>query len=559
MARWDADEIIQAYESSEQDRRSLDGQYDLIERFVMPGRGRFYEDDMGGNNAIDWSAREIYDSTAASDAQMLAANIHGNLTSDSLDWFGITFEQDELNEDQESAEWLEAAASLEKKSIQESNFGREVPELYLDGVGFGTAVLLHDEQPGPNLQWNGHKFASQMMRQCYFEEDFDGNPVSLFLKRTYSPRQLANKFGAQSLPDSVRKKLESPETALLEDEELVRVIYLDVSKKDADVSGILSPSARPYVGRYVLVNGHHFVGEEESWYEFPGYILRWARTAGSKYGFSPAMIALGDILTLQELVQMIRGAEEKTVDPPMKSTRRGIIGDLDQQAAGLTMVRDMDGLAPLLPPGSYRINSGWDDVQDLRRKIDRLFFIDQLQLKESPEMTATEVRVRYELMQRTLGPTLGRIQNDFLDPLVKRSFWMMARKGAFPKMPDKVRKLKGTLKIEYRGPLAKAQKLGEVDGIIRWLGLGADISQMPGAEEIIDVPDYDAAYTHIGDILGVPKKLVRSEVERNKRRKARKAQQQNQEQAAMTESASGTVKNIADAKMKMAQANSGGE
>lgn len=550
MARWDANQVISAYEAAETDRRNLDGQLDLIERYVVPGRGKFYNDD-DSEESVDWSAREIYDSTAHNNAQILAANVHGNLTSDSIEWFGLSFEQDELNEDKEAKEWIEDCEIRERKGLQESNFGLEVLETYLDGVTMGTATLLHDEQEGPPLLWNGNRFASQMMRNCYFDEDWEGRPIAVYIMREYSPRQLAVKFGTDALPEDVRKKLEDPVQANEKTEEIIRCIYLDIDKKNVDISRVLSPAARPFVGVYVHIQSESFVGETEGYYEFPGYVLRWQRTAGSKYGYSPAMIALGDILTLQENIQMIRSANEKIVDPPMKSTRRGIIGDLDIQASGLTMVRDMEGLQPLMPPGAYRINTGWQDVADIRRSIDRIFYIDQLQLKESPEMTATEVRVRYELMQRTLGPTLGRIQHDLLKPLVERTFWMMYRKGAFKPMPESVRKAKGTLKIEFKGPLARAMRLQEVDGIMRWLSIGGELSQIPGAEEIIDVPDYDACYEYIGNVLGVPAKLMRSASVRDKKRKARAQDMMNQKQAAALESASGSAKNMAEAKSKM--------
>lgn len=559
MSLMNESEILQRYESLEQERKPLDGTLSLIERYVMPGRGKFFN-SAETEQEMDWSHRDIYDGTQYNAHQMLVANIHGNLTSDAFKWFDLSFEQDELNKDKEAREWLEDCSNLEYKSIsQESNFGLEAMEFYTDASGFGTGVMLHDEQEGPPLEFNGHRFGAQMMRQCYFEETFDGKPMALYIKRTYSARQLAIKFGADALPAEIKELLENPDRSGTTDIGLVRVIYLDRENKDANVASLLEPSKRPYVGRYVLSDCRKFVGEEERFYEFPGYILRWARTAGSKYGFCPTMVALGDILTLQEMVMMLRTSTEKTVDPPMKSTRRGLLSELDQEGGGLTFVRDMNDLQPLAPPGSYRVDTGWGDINDIRRRIDRMYYIDQLQLKESPEMTATEVRVRYELMQRLLGPTLGRIKTDFLDPLVKRSFWMMFRKGVFKPMPDSVKQLQGRLKIQYLGPLAKAQRMHEVDAIQRWLGMGASFAQIEGAQQVLDVPDYDAAYKHVGQILGVPEHLVRADAEVKKIRAARAQDQENAKQAAALESAAGSVEKIAKAKSMGADMGMGDE
>ena len=87
---------------------------------------------------------------------------------------------------------------------------------------------------------------------------------------------------------------------------------------------------------------------------------------------------------------------------------------------------------------------------------------DQLELNEGPQMTATEVQVRYELMQRLLGPTLGRLQSEFLNPIVERAFYSMLRGNALPPMPEVLQQIGGDLDIEYVGPLARSQKMDEV-------------------------------------------------------------------------------------------------
>jgi len=546
MATLSAKALNIKYEALRSERANLDTQLELIERFVVPGRGRFFQEGQDHEQSINWRDRELYDGTAQNSAIMLAAFTHGNLTSASLDWFNPTFKGKTLKGLKDAKEWLEECGSLQKASLNESNLDLEIQEQYLDSCSMGTGYMMHDELKS-GLDFGGHYFKSQMMRQCYFEEDMDGNPVGFFIKRTYSPTQLAIKFGIESLPADIAQKLENPGISGDNTEDLIYCVYLDIANMNADVSQVLVPERRPYVGRYVLTRGQQFIGDEQRFYEFPAYVLRWARTAGSKYGHSPGIVALGDILTLQEMVRLNRTATEKTVDPPMKTTRRGIIGDLRLSAGGLTMVRDMDGLAPLMPANSYRVENGWRDIQDLRKRIEQYFFIDQLQLKESPQMTATEVRVRYEIMQRMLGPTLGRITSDLLDPLVKRSFWMMYRKKAFPRMPDSVAENKGELVIEYTGPLARAQMMGKVDGITRWLSLTSEMSQVPGMEEITDVPDADKVSNLIARILGVPEEVIRSEGDVKNRRAKRTKDRELAQQLAAAESASTSAKNMAQA------------
>ena len=502
-------DIVQRYEALESERENLDGQYELIERFIMPGKGRFFSEGFDLEESIDWTHREIFDGTAQNAVVSLAANLAGSLTSSASTWFELRFRSDELNDDREASAWLEDCAVRMRAGLNDSNFGLESMEFYQDGVGYGTAYVLHNEKKGEPTVWNGHRFRAEMLRQAYFEEDSDGNVTALFIKRSRTPIQLAIQFGKDTLPMSVREKLDNPGAATTKSEDIIYAIYLDIDRKGQDVSKVSPAGQRPYVGRYVLARDSETLGEEQSFYEFPGYVLRWQRTAGSKYGHGPGMLCLGDVLTLQEMVQMVRNGTEKTVDPPMKTTRRGVIGDIDQQAAGVTNVRDPDDLQPLMPPGAYRVETGWTDIEDLRQRIRQYFFVDQLELKESPQMTATEVTTRYEMMQRLLGPTLGRIQSDFLDPLIERTFFMMFRKGALLPPPESVTGAEDSdLDIEYVGPLARAQKLHSVDAIQRWIA--SLLSMAEAFPDVLDVPDTDEIARFTAGELGVPAKLARS-------------------------------------------------
>ena len=147
-------------------------------------------------------------------------------------------------------------------------------------------------------------------------------------------------------------------------------------------------------------------------------------------------------------------------------------------------------------------------------------------------MTATEVQVRYELMQRLLGPTLGRLQNDFLDPLVSRTFRILMRAGQLPEIPDELRQVGGEMDIEYTGPLARAQRMTEADSMTRWVNNLAPLAQIK--PDILDNVDFDKFATELGETLGVPASNMRSEIEIKRLRKQREqamAKQRMAEQA----------------------------
>ena len=141
-------------------------------------------------------------------------------------------------------------------------------------------------------------------------------------------------------------------------------------------------------------------------------------------------------------------------------------------------------------------------------------------------MTATEVQVRYELMQRLLGPTLGRLQSEFLNPIVERAFYSMLRGNALPPMPEILQEVGGDLDIEYVGPLARSQKMDEVTGIQRAVDGIMQLAQVN--PEVLDIVDVDKAGRTISDRLGAPADMLRGVEQVGELRQSRQQQQQAQ-------------------------------
>ena len=153
----------------------------------------------------------------------------------------------------------------------------------------------------------------------------------------------------------------------------------------------------------------------------------------------------------------------------------------------------------------------WTDTEiaDLRDSVRSYFMADQLELKESPAMTATEVQVRYELMQRLLGPTLGRLQSDFLEPMIQRTFNLLLRGGQLPEMPNSVYSETGEpsrVDVEYLGPLNRAQQIDSVASTERLINAVMMIAELKPT--VVNAFDWDEAAWAVADKLGISPKVV---------------------------------------------------
>ena len=533
--------LINRYERLKGERKNWDHTAELIGRYVMPGRARFFEDGVDWEEAINWRHREKFDDTAVRSAKMLAASLHGNLTSPATKWFEQRYRNDFLRNSKRASAWLEQCSMTQWHAIQDSNFNLECAEFYLDAVGYGTAHLLHHE----NIKWgsfDGFRMATPHAREMYFEEDFYGRPIATYRRRMYTATALIDKFGYDNVPENVQS-VASSSASTQKQFSLIYAIWLAGDKMPVPSSVILPPERRPYQGAYILVESATILGDIEGYYEIPDYALRWQRTAGSKYGHSPAHDCLSDILTLNQLVEIILVGAEKAVDPPILAEERGLVGVIDLAASGLTFVRGIDRIKPFQTGQHFDV--GELQRASLQEAVRQAFFVDQLQLKESPAMTATEVQVRYELMQRLLGPPLTRLAHDFLKPFIERGFYMLLRNGAFEPMPAEVEDSGETVDIEYVGPLSKSQKMHDIQATERWL---VALQQAAGVHpDILDTVEWDELSYMLADRLGVPATLQRDKRDVRRDRRARQEKMQQAENMALAESAANTLQSAGKA------------
>lgn len=509
--------IVQRFTALESERKgSVEQLWDLIERFILPFRGDFYT-TLDEEANVDWHRRDVYDSTAVFAVQSLSATLQGNLTSPATRWFGLKFRQAELNERDEVKEWTEECTKRLFEAFQDSNFNIEMAESYTDLCGFGTTVLT--EEVMDDLEWDGLNFQAIPIREIFFEEDHKKQIRKLYRRLQLTPVQIISQFGEENVPSDIKEKAEKPEGATHR-ETVIFAVYDRPENKDADVFKVLAPKARPFGFKYILKRTAETLGEEGGYYEMPAFVGRWRKVAGSRWGHSPSAVALGDILTLNQLVEATLEAAAKAVDPATLAEQAAIIGDLDLDRGALTVVNDINGIRT--HESGTRFDVSNLTKENLQESIRKAFYQDQLELKESPAMTATEVNVRYEMIQRLMGPTLGRIVNDILDPLIQRTFRIMYRAGQLPELPPDIEV--GELDIEYTGPLPRAQKMETAQAIQQWMmGIAEKAELFPAAMDLVDV---DEAERQIAMLLGVPGKAMRSEEDIAQLREQRAAQEQ---------------------------------
>lgn len=475
--------------------------------YVNPRRGDFATQQFrGSRNRFD----KVFDSTAPLANEHLAAGLHGHLTNATERWFGLRVPG--VFPTQATRDYIQNVISVmfdDAFNSSATNFTTAIHELYLDLGSYGTGVFYIEDRLGKPIQ-----FRTFHLADCYISENADGIVDVLYRKYKLQARQLLQLYKS-SLPSKViDQAMKQP----LQEFTVIHATepneeYVPSSKRSADL---------PIKSCYVLVE-EKLLLEEGGFQEFPYMVPRWSKTAGEVYGRSPAMMCLPDIKMVNEMMKTTIRAAQKATDPPLMVPDDGFMLPLRTIPGGLNYYRSgtNDRIEPLM--SGARPDIGLEFIDSRREHIKRTFHVDWLQLQEGPQMTATEVLQRQEEKMRLMGPMVGRLQTEFLGPLIDRVFNIFSRRNLLPQPPSDLEGI--NLAIDYVSPVARAQKAQTIFNFSRFLE-----QMMPLANikpEMFDNLDADATLRWAHATLDAPTETLVSPDEVEQVR----AQRQQQEQA----------------------------
>ncbi|MDP6569722.1 MAG: portal protein [Candidatus Marinimicrobia bacterium] len=469
---------------------------------------------------------KVYDSTAIRSNDLLASSLQGSLTSNSALWAKIKIAGDDFNSDDAVRGWLDGTSTAMFRAFNDSNYTLEMAEFFLDLTSVHTACVLIEEDTIEKRGFNGLNFRAYPIMDYVFEENHKGIVDTVIRKCTFTGRQAKQKFG-----DKAGKKV--LQAAKKGDEQSFNYLHLVMPIKEYGGGRFGNPGWK-FTDVYISCEDE-VITRKGGYFEFPYVVARWAKASGEKYGRGPTNNALPDIKTLNAAISYMLQAWAKDINPSR----------LVPDSLGFT-IKDVPGTNIPVPErfieaiqkGALTSQARWEVsqhmVSDLRQAIKEAYFTDQLQIQKKAQMTATESAITFDLMQRLLGPVFGKIEKSVFTPMVERVFGIMLRAEAFDEAPPQ---LEGQgLEIEYVGPLARSQRMGEVAAIRKWLEALGLIGQFQPS--VFDVPDFDEIAVDMGRLVGVKEKYINSEDTIIQVRDARQAQiQQDKQQERLMESA----------------------
>jgi hypothetical protein len=274
---------------------------------------------------------------------------------------------------------------------------------------------------------------------------------------------------------------------------------------------------------------------------------RWAVSGGDVYGTSPGMRALGDVKQLQHQQYAKAMAIDYQVDPAKVFPTSAKNSMIDTLPGGISFV---DTSAPQGVKSAFEVHLNLqyllEDIRDIRGRIDSVFYTDLFRMlanDQTGQMTATEVAQRQEEKLLLLGPVLERLHNELLSPMIDITFEAMLDADMIPPPPPELEGM--DLQVEFVSMLAQAQRAIQTKSVDRFvMTLGQIATFKPN---VLDKFDEDYWAETYADSLGVDPKLIVGDGKVALVRKQREAQQQAAQTAAVAESATKSVGNLAGA------------
>lgn len=505
-----------------------------------PIRGQGFYGETEDINSVQNKRARLYDATSTDASNTLASGIQSGMTPANSQWFGLQT----WNQSDDEKKWFSDSATKLWEAIHASNFDAVSLECCQDITAAGWFVLFIDEAKNDDGSVDGLHFQQFPISECYLAASKPGGRCdTLFRPYCLTVEQTVQEFGLAKVSAKVRELYQDEKYD--EKVELLHAVY----PRRLSAVGSRRAKSMPFASVHVECNDKNVV-RESGYQEQPFVAPRWSLIPKSVYAIGPMFDALPDTKTLNYLVKMEEAGVDIAVAGMWIAEDDGVLNPRTVKVGPrkIIVANSVDSMKPLTTGANFQVS--FSKKEQLQAAIRKTLMADQLQPQDGPAMTATEVNVRVALIRQLLGPRYGRLQAEYLQVLIERCFGLALRGGLFAPMPESL--LDRSFHIVYQSPMAKAQKLEEVNAIETTLVSAGQLAAAQGSPEAWDNFDVDGSLVEIADGRGMPARLVRSPEDVAKIRKKRAedmqaAQEQAQQQQLTQVAGEAAVNRIAEA------------
>ena len=540
-----AAELLGRTQQIKSNRSNFESLWQQCSTYLLPRKSDIIETKAKGQNQM----ARVFESSPIADAQELSILLHGILTNPTSKWFGIETVDPDLNAKTNVSKWLSEARDImySKMYHPKARLTEALQEWYLDQVVFGSAGLQTDTSKESDVV-----YMARNVKNLYVAENEFGLVDMVILTFKMTARAAVQKWG-DLLSEKIRESAEKKPFEEFDFE------WHTFPRKDRDKEKI-TPENLPIASIFVDCK-HKEIIQEGGAYTPPIAVGRWEVTEGEVYGRSQGMVALPDVMQLNQMSRDVMRAAEKFLKPPLQVVHDMVLGRINLSAGALNMLKvnpitGAKGIEPINTVGNLPITL--EMIQRKEANIQRTFFLDRTKTLADPRATLGQVQLVEMQKLRIMAPMLGRLLSEGLEAMLSRTFDILFRKSfniiskdqegnntfeplagaVFPPLPEEL-KVGPALRITYQSPVTQAQQQAELSSINTWLAdIMAVIGPYPQAADLVDI---DQVIRKKFRILGLDPKLINDDERvaeiRQQKLEAQQTDQAKQDAAAFVDSA----------------------
>lgn len=464
--------------------------------------------------------QKLYDNSAEHDNELLSAALMSMAVSPTSQWFELTSGNPQIDKIPRVRKYFQDVVMRGLNILNSTNFHTEIGSMFkmLGPMGTGPLNMVEDDDFVVI-------FKALPVYQAYFSENAQGLVTTKSEEKLMTVYQAYAEYGREVFGDLT--------TQLDKDvDKEIEILHLIMERKEAILRGFIEDTKvnkrrkkkmgtdKNLVSLHIYKKKPIFL-RQSGYDEYPGAVPRWAKTPGEIYGRGPGMKALPEIRMINQMRKVTIRSAQKTVDPPLLAPDDGIMGRINSRPGGITTYRSgtADRVEPLNTGGDPGL--GREMINDSKDSISRYFFIDQLQLRDGPQMTATEVNERVEQSLRLLGPILTRLEFELLQPIIARLIRIMLDRGMMPaEVPEELAGV--TPRARFSSQIAKALRAMNARSVENFMSSVLPLAEIdPSVYDHIDTENYIQLQA---DNYSVPQEIITDPEKVKKIQEARAAQ-----------------------------------
>jgi len=535
------DVLLSRHQKLKSEKATLHGIYELISEYVFNKKYNLEKTPNGGI-FVDG---DIYDNTGLRANSIMANVMVNNLWPNGPRTFKVKPTWD-TSDTQEIKAWFKHVNSQMHTIMDNTRAGlvTALDEYMLDQGSFGISGIYVSEDE-TDLSCPIRYTAWDIKSMCV-DEGTDGLIDTVFVEIEMTIRNAVKEYGLENLGSKTQK-------AFLDGnlEDKIKILHVIEPRLDRNPKKY-GAKDMPIASIHIEICSRKII-KESGFEEMPVFVGRFIKVLGEKYGRSPAMVAMPDILEANATREAISIATEKQLDPPLAVYDDGSLGaGTIETSAGAINVFSVSGrinngkpIEPLYTVGE--LQSSYNHIETLKESINNHFYLDRLlDFNNETRMTFGEAQLRNALRGQSLGTFYARQEMEVITPLIKRTFNILLKRGLFGVLQNSIEELEllkrgirpiyipeeiaqrilsglDVYDLDFISPAKRTMQSEELQGTIETANFAVSVAA--AVPEILDNIDTDEMLRRIAKLSGADEDMLKDMQTVQSIRKARAEQQ----------------------------------